>query len=443
MHRRDVLRAFGGALLSLPMLEACSRQDKQEQAVRSGRAALGTDTARRFVAIMAPDGVAPRLFWPKDRTETGFALEGHLQPLARHRGSMILMKGIDNLVGENFPLKNGHVEGVAPMLTGLAPLPTAPDQNYFDGAGVSIDQTIAASLKSRGVITKTKSLHFGEEGTGPYCSISFEGAKMPSGTMTNADSAFRLLFDDPAASEADIAKARALKKSVLDGSSSDFASLSQKVSGEDKKRIEAHLAAIRDIELRLSINGCKPGTATFPDPADDGVRRTQMYEITALAMACDATRIATFSFRHSGGGGPQLPFLGVYTDIHDLSHQIPGEANVTDSAHVMFDTYMRWYEGEVAKFVDRLIQITLPDGSNLFDHTVILRGSEISVDHGSRDMPYYLLAGSKTRLRTGRYLELPRVPHNRLLTSVLHAFDVPSSGVGDPQYAGNIDAQLM
>jgi hypothetical protein len=392
---------------------------------------------------MAPNGVVPQLFWPKDRSETGFALEGHLEPLARHRGSMILTKGIDNLVGETFEKKNGHVEGVAPMLTGLAPLPTNPEKNQWDGAGISIDQTIAAAFKARGIITKTKSIHFGEEGAGSYSAISYEAASKPSGMMGTAGQAFKLLFDDPAASEAALEKARALKKSVLDGSASEFTALVKKVSGEDKKRIEAHLAAIRDVELRLAAASCKPGGVTFPDPEHDGVRRTQMYEITALAMACDATRIATFSFRHSGGGGPQLPFLEVYEDIHELSHQLPGEKDVTASAHVRFDKYLRWYEGEVAKFVDRLLEIKQPDGSSLFDHTVILRGSEISYDHGARDMPYYLLAGGKTRLRTGRYLELPRVPHNRLLTSVLHAFDVESSGVGDPRYPGDLDAQLL
>jgi hypothetical protein len=110
---------------------------------------------------------------------------------------------------------------------------------------------------------------------------------------------------------------------------------------------------------------------------------------------------------------------------------------------VKFDKYVRWYEGEIAKFVDRLKSIVLGEGASLFDHTVLFRGSEISFDHGPKDMPYYLLAGDKTRLRTGRYLQLPHVPHNHLLTSLLHAFDVPSSGVGDPAYAGDLDSQLL
>lgn len=438
--RRAALQVFGGALLSLPVLEACTNH---ESPLGRARSRLSGPPAKRFVAIMAPNGIAPRLWWPTDKGETSFELNSSLEPHAKHKDSMILLRGVDNVAGGSGQHKNGHIEGVTAMLTGRETVAIDASKNQFTAGGPSIDQLIARDFSARGTVTKAKSIHFGEEGTGGYSSISYEDARQPTGTFNSASKALGVLFEDPKVSAEALAKARALRKSVLDGSRSDYERLASRVSGEDKKRIDAHLAAIRDLELRLNAPTCSPGGVTFPAPKDDGERRTQYYEIAALALACDVTRVATFSFRHSGGGGPQLPFLEVYEDIHELSHKLPAEKNATDSAHVRYDKYLRWYEGAIVAFVDRLRSIKTAEGGTLFDETVILRGSEIGYDHSWRSIPFYLLAGKDTPFRTGRYLELPNVPHNHLLTTVLRAFAVDASSAFEPQHRGDLDDRLL
>jgi hypothetical protein len=154
--------------------------------------------------------------------------------------------------------------------------------------------------------------------------------------------------------------------------------------------------------------------------------------------------VATASLYHSGGGGPQLPFVGVLEDIHELSHQIVGEA-LGGPSHVAFDTYHQWFTGKVKYLIDSLRAVTLPEGHTLFDETVILQGSEISWNHDHPDMPYMIAAGVRTPFRTGRYVELRMgTPHNHLLTTIAHAFDVVLDRFGDPRIpAGDLDAALL
>ena len=100
---------------------------------------------------------------------------------------------------------------------------------------------------------------------------------------------------------------------------------------------------------------------------------------------------------------------------------------------------------DMAPFVEKMQAVNLPEGHTLFDETVLLQGSEIAWNHDHPDMPYLLVAGAQTPFRTGRYLQLPSgTPHNHLLTSIAHAFDVVLDRFGDPRIApGDLDGALL
>ena len=439
LPRRLFLRGFGAALVSLPALEACAPGGSVESTRRVSQA-LGT-AAKRFIALMAPDGVVPEYWFPTGG-ETDFVLGRHLELLEPLRQHVLLMKGIDNKAAK-LAFVNGHIEGVTSFLTGRPPFTIDEAANLFTGSGISIDRVIAEAISASGYLPKVGSVHFGEEGAGGYSSIAYAAAQQPMDIMQPLQ-AFELLFEDASQSEAEILAARAVKKSVLDGTIDDFSRLALRVSGEDKKRIDAHLEAVRDIEKRLeSAAVCKQPVLDL-EPIDDDERRTLYYDILVAAMTCDATRVATVSFRHSGGGGPQLPFVGVYEDIHELSHQIVAEA-LDGPAHVDFDTYHQWYTGKVAYLVGKMKEVLLPDGKTLFDETVLFQGSEISWNHDHPDMPFLIVAGEATPFSTGRYLELgPALPHNDLLVTLGRAFGAEISQFGDESIpAGNLDAELL
>jgi hypothetical protein len=437
LPRRLFLQGFAGALVALPALEACLPEERPE---RTGRASSAIKTpAKRLIAIMQPDGVVPAYWFPTG-SETSFTLGKHVEKLAPFQDQLIFMKGVDNLAAKNFAFTNGHIEGVTSLLTGLAPYVIDVASNQFSGAGPSIDQVIAQVIRDTGYVPKLSSVNLGEEGGG-YGTISYEDVNKESGRLT-PNQLFDALFKDQ--SEDQALKARALKKSILDGTIEDFTRLSKRVSGADKERIDAHLEAVRDIEKRLENSAiCAPPMVNL-SPLDDDELRTLYYDLLVATMTCDATRVATVAFRHSGGGGPQLPFAGVLQDIHELSHQIVGEAEGGPS-HIEFDKYHQWFHGKIAYLAGRMKDVSLPDGKTLLDETVLFQGSEISIDHSTPNMPFYLMAGADTPFHTGRYVEFPTaVPHNHLLVTLARAFGAEIDAFGDPMFAmGNLDDALL
>jgi hypothetical protein len=398
--------------------------------------------AQRFFAYKVPDGVVPEAWFPTGGTETNFELGAILQPLAAHKGDMLLMKGVHNLVADNTPGANGHAEGVSSLLSGKMAIDKGG--NEWAGSGISIDQVIASDFEQRGIVSKKKSLELGPTAGGGYGTIAFAGSEQPLPGYNDPVSLFAMLFDNPGATAAEIAKRQARRKSILDGVSGDFAALAPKVSGEDQKRINAHLEALRDLEKRLFVpNACAASGYTVPTTfADNGERRRTFLDLTVLALSCDVTRVVTMTYDHSGGGGPTFPWLGVDDDVHELSHQIVGEAAGGPSKTKM-TTVLAWFASQTAYFVDKLKAISTPTGGTLFDDTVVFQGSEISFNHGHSDMPFLILAGNKTPFRTGRYVTAPGVSHCNLLVTMLNAFGVNATTFGDANYCtGNLNTAL-
>ena len=440
LNRRSFLaglRGLAGALVTLPVLEACGGPETGR-----ARGELTGTPAKRFIALMAPDGVAPAWWFPTG-SETDFTLGRHVQRLAPLQDRLLFMKGVDNLVARTYEHKNGHIEGVTSFLTGRPPTAIDMATNSWTGSGISLDQVIAQRQRAGGYLPKVSSIHLGDEGGGGYSSLAYAGPGQPM-DITGARNLFALLFEDSTQTAEALAQARERRKSILDGTLEDYGRLVPRVSGEDKRRIEAHLDAVRSIEQRLESTAVCTAPTLDLDPADADERRTLFYDLIVAAMTCDATRVATASLYHSGGGGPQLPFVGVLEDIHELSHQIVGEA-LGGPSHVAFDTYQQWFAGKVKYLVDAMRAVSVPEGHTLFDETVILQGSEIAWNHDHPDMPFMIVAGAQTPFRTGRYVQVPSgTPHNHLLVSIAHAFDVVLDRFGDPRIAaGDLDAALL
>lgn len=396
---------------------------------------------------MCPDGVEPAWWFPTGG-ERDFTLNRHNLELAPIQQHLLLLKGVDNQVAIDARARmqgNGHAEGVSSLLTGLPPTEMPLMSNDWYNAGPSIDQVIAKFHKDAGYVGATDSLHFGEEGPGGYSSISIRegGARSDFYNAFAAGSLDLLFAADSEQSAQALENARLRKHSILDGVKADYQALSARVSGDDKRRIEQHLEALRSIEQRIDrVVVCQRPQLT--PPMDDDQTRDLYYDVLVAALACDATRVATVSFRHSGGGGPKLPFANVQEDIHELSHSIVGEP-LEGPAHAEFDRYHQWFWKKALSLVTKLKAVETPEGGTLFDDVIVFTGSEISLDHGTVDMPFMLLAGDKTPIDTGRFVSLPSgTNHTGLLVTLLRAYGLEVERFGDPSYAAqNLDSALF
>jgi hypothetical protein len=218
------------------------------------------------------------------------------------------------------------------------------------------------------------------------------------------------------------------------------------VSAEDRKKLDAHVTAMREVEQRLvgtpgaqqpSGTKCSPPTLAAVDIAVDDqylqAGRLQM-DLAAAALACDQTRILTFQWSYSESEH-LFQFLGYSGNHHVISHDF-------SSSGANYDAYngiQTWYAEQFAYFLSKLDSYQEGDRT-LLDNTLVLWATEIgeSTQHDLTLMPYVLAGSAGGQIKTGRFLDFSqnRRDNNQLLISMAHALGATDlSAFGDPSGA--------
>jgi hypothetical protein len=182
-----------------------------------------------------------------------------------------------------------------------------------------------------------------------------------------------------------------LQKSILDAVNDEAKGLSKKVNREDREKLDEYFTSIRDVEKRIELrrrwaDHPKPD-APFEKPANKNTVDDLpiLYELIALALQTDSTRIATLEI-----GGSFLPQnLGIDESYHSLSHH----GNKADAIAnlIKLETYQIEQYG---KFLGRLQSIQDGEGT-LLDATSVLFGSGIGNgnSHTNSDLPIIVAGG--------------------------------------------------
>lgn len=458
VHRRDVLRGLGSIAIGLPLLEVMGCQGPDGEALAAlprNAGALGSrrpparaTSLQRFIATMIPNGVVPDAWFPSG-SGTTFETREIMDPLpehglpglAEHRDDLVIFKGLRHHAASLGPEKS-HNEGHACTLTGsvMQGPPGSTADAGWNLPGPSLDQYLAEHFETvAGVPFHKKSISITQ-------SYFFNGQLSydAQGNGIPAYLAVGDLFDDLFGlgdlSEGEREALRLRRHSVLDSVLGSYERLRGRLGSGDKARLEEHLDALRAVELRIDaqISCEKPADGTFFDPpgnADgDGLLEwaDMMQDLVVLALACDATRVASIVYRACGGGASYLPWLGFSEDYdtgehHEMSHRYQDPA--WDPALVLA---ARWFCGQTARLIGKLQAV--PEGTGtLFDSVLLFQGSDVATGHHTWDDMPYLLAGSGGGvIETGRYLELPeQTPHNALLVSILQAMGLADDTFGD------------
>jgi Protein of unknown function (DUF1552) len=427
VSRRTVLRGIGGSVIALPWLEAMS-----------DRKAMAAEPPKRFVVHYHGAGTY-RPKWRPTGTETDFKLSYILEPLAPHQKDIVVIDGLVLASGVDGKLVGGHGQGMAGMLTGHY-VTTGSMCGLGYGQGISIDQFLAGKI---GGNTKIRSLLLGADkesrnaGVFEAASYSAPGKTIP----TDADpfNVFKRLFSDFNTDTKAIDRLRDQRKSVLDVVGESFTRIAPRVSLDDRKKIEAHLTAIRGVELRLdalatAASGCAkptPGAAfdvnkqaSFPQTI-----KLQM-DLMVMALACDLTRVSTLQCGDAVFD-MYYPWLGIpETWIHNLTHA--GDNDVASWDKVA--KIKRWHEEQFSYLLTKMKEIKEGD-QTLLDNTLVLNISEIGKgnEHSANNVPIVLAGHAGKAIRTGRFLSFDpgkKILHNNLLLSILHAFDLPEKSFG-------------
>jgi hypothetical protein len=375
-RRRFILKSLGAtlALPALPSLLASTVGGNSAVQTAKGAGA----GARRFVAVGNLLGYQVKQFFPES-TGTAYEQTTLLKPLWENRKHMTVYRGLDH------GIKGGHF-AVHSFLSGVL---NSEAQNR-PGGNVTIDQFMADEI---GFQTRFPSLTVGSEG-GIHggCQIAWtkSGVRVPP--ITGPAELFdRLFVNDTRERQDRRNQENRLQASILDTVLGDANRLSKRVNYEDKSKLDEYFTSIRDVEKRLEL---RQRWASLPKPKPPFEKPSNknkvedlpmLYELIALALQTDSTRIATLEI-----GGDFLPQnLGIDKAYHGLSHHGNDEAAIKHL--ITLETYQIEHFG---KFLTRLSK--MEDGErSLLDSTSVLFGSGIgdANTHKNTDLPIILAGG--------------------------------------------------
>ncbi|MBX3464761.1 MAG: DUF1552 domain-containing protein [Planctomycetes bacterium] len=427
LDRRAFLRG-SGAMLALPWLEAM-------------QPVFGPPPARtpRCVFVFAPNGMHMRE-WRPEGDGRACRLRGTLEPLQPLRDRVTVFTGL--AIDGGRPHGDGpgdHARSAATFLTCGHPKKTGGADIEV---GTSVDQAIAAQM---GKATPFGSLELGLErgaaagvcDSGYSCAytncISWRTPTTPVAKETDPKAVFARLFGDPGAAGDQAARRRQRERdrSVLDVVLADAKALGGRLGAADRRKLDQYLAAVRELEQRLArLDDAAPGA---PVPAGllaggQGYpeKLALMYELTALALATDQTRVVTLMLGN-GGSNRSYRFLGVPEGHHDLSHHGKKPEKLEAIAQIN-----RFQVEQLAAFLRRLAAEREADG-DLLAQTLVLFGSGLGDGdrHNHDDLPV-LLAGEGAGAAKGRgHVKFAKeTPMANLHLAVMRAM-----GLGDPAFA--------
>ena len=413
--RRHFLRS-ASALIALPALESFG--------FRKLAPAANPENPRpkRAVFLNFGWGVTNETWFP-DLKQTGanYPLPPGLVPLARHKADITVVQGLSN------KFANEAHWGSTFWLTG-ANRYAEPGQSMHNS--ISVDQVAALQFgkETRFASLQLNSPDVNNSGHGPGLSLAWDSRGKPVAGLDNPVFAFHKLFSADTTPIAERQAMLAQKRSVLDAVLTDAGDLQRSLNKTDTAKLDEYFQSIRDIETRLGkdeqwLNVLKP-KAALNEPKQGLAGRDEvalMYDIIVAALQTDSTRVITYR----QPVGTLLQSLAIKVAPHDMSHYSPGERMEASQKRDIAQSEL------LARLIDKLKATKEPDGTSLFDHTVLAYGSNIRTIHYLDNCPT-ILAGGGAGLKRGQHISLPKnTPLSNAWLTLLHGLGIKAERHGD------------
>jgi hypothetical protein len=437
VSRRTLLRGMGAAI-ALPVL------DSMVPALSKASQMAAKVLPKRMVFCYVPNGIDMRNWTPA--AEGGaFDLPKILSPLAPVQDQVLMLSGLMDRGGEALGDGPGdHARASASFLTGVHPRKTA---GADISAGISVDQLAAQKI---GRETRLASLELGcEDGhlagncdSGYACayvnSISWRTATAPNPPEVNPRAVFERLFGSDENAGDPVARARNVRyqQSILDLVADQTRRLQSDLGQTDRRKLDEYFTSIRELERQIEMmeRQIASNSVALPSiekpsgiPLEFAEHAGLMFDLLAIALQTDTTRIATFMLAREGSNRSYRE-IGVPEGHHGLSHHRNDPA-LMDKIAKINEHHMTQF----AKFLVRLRK-TQEGGGSLLDNTIVMYGSGISDGnrHNHDNLPVLVAGGSRV-FKTGRHVRYQNEPVSNLYLSILDAAGVPTERFGDSQ----------
>lgn len=425
--RRAVIRALGigAAAPFIPVLEA----DAQ------------TAAPLRVCFITTPNGISTEVI--PTGSETNYEFQRVLAPLQEHKGDVTYLHGVDMKTYFDAATPNDHPPVVNQLLTAAASINPNDGSNpavskSWLSSGISIDQFLSQRLMAdNSTATRFSSIVAGVNTQQFAWKQVFRAPQEAIFPEINTRNLHARIFDGvrpsnaaPSVPDPNLVRKLEQDQSVIDSVRDELNAVLTRVSSADKRKIEAHLESIREVERRLNftnVNTAGSGGAecTIPTIQTEGGtpedlyrgRGENMMDTIAHAFACNQTRVATLQWSN-GASNETFPSIGVSEQHHGLTHE-----NFTSNANKRA-LIGAWYGERLRYFIDKLKAI--PEGNGtLFDNTLLVWTSEHSdFDQHSRvNLPYVLAGGLGGRIAKGRFFDYSnnKRAHNDVYVTIAQA----------------------
>lgn len=435
ISRRTVLRGVG-ATLALPLLE--------RMAPTTALARAAATPVRRFLTVYVPNGIVMERWTPLTEG-AGFEATPTLLPLEPYFDRTLVVSGLDNTGARSRSGASGaHAKPAGAFMTGIEPLPTTGSSSL--SLGISMDQLLARHI---GQETPLPSLELGLEGDDTVngvgtCDVGFScayqnrlawsGPSTPLPVETNPRVVFDRLFGSVDSTDPDVRRARLRRQgSILDSVLEKVDRLQGDLGRRDQAKLDEYLQSVREIERRIQVAETQgrelplvESPAGIPVSYDDHARL--MFDMQALALQTDTTRVITFQIGREQSGAT-YPQIGVSDSHHPISHHGGDKNKIANLAkiNVYHATLFAYYLEKLA---------TTSDGdATLLDNSVILYGSAISEgnSHDIRNLPILLVGGGAGLIKGGRHVKYPERTQRltNLQLTLLNRFGLPTETFGD------------
>lgn len=428
ISRRTVLRGMG-ATLALPLL------DSMTPAFAAPKAPL------RFGAVYSPTGMNMNA-WTPAAEGTAFELTRILGPLAPFRDQLTVLGGLCNPIADPRP-----GEGTGDHSRAAAAFLTCAHAKKTDGAdmelGTSLDQIIAARFSAETQLpslelTLGSNVQVGGCDPGYACpysrTIAWRTPTQPLQMESDPRVVFERLFGDVSSTDPAERLQRIRKqRSILDSVLGELASFQTALGPGDRSKLAEYMEAIRDIERRIvKAEEQKDRELPLVEQPSGGVparydeHAKLLFDLQAVALQADLTRVFTFMLNHEGSDRP-YPEIGIADGHHPMTH------NVIDPEVVEKVTKINVFMASLfADFVKKLKDTSDGNGT-LLDNALIIYGSGLSNAnvHSHENLPVALVGGAGGTLKGGRFLKFQQVPLANLHVGLLDKLGMPVDRFAD------------
>ena len=438
LNRRTFLQGLG-VTMALPFLEAMMPRAAFAAGVIAGRAPI------RTAFLYVPNGVN-MVGWTPAQIGADFQLPFALEPLQAHKNDVLILTGLTQDKGRaNGDGAGDHARAASSWLTGAQPL---KNEGARIRSGVSADQVLADAI---GKQTRFQSIELGIEparqggkcDSGYACAysnnISWRSEATPSGAEVNPRLVFERLFasSSPKLAKEGAGRRERQRKSILDFVLEDARTLSAKVGGSDRQKLDEYLTAVREIEERVEATQRSVASVqhagiieaydvpeAIPESYEEHARL--MLDMIALAFQTDSTRVATCMLANEGSGRAYRN-LGITRGHHELSHHQNNPDNLRQIREIN-----RFHIRQFAYLISKLK--AMPEGEGtVLDNTMILYGAALADGnrHEHENLPLAIAGRAGGSIMTGRHLRFAsETPMCNLLLTMLNkaGANVPRHG---------------